>query len=137
MINPKELRIGNWITFDKGSHKVQVTNIGIGLPLIELDQLWYTSKAIKGSHHDFSAFSPIELTGEFLQLIGFKKRCLFGYEGHYLYHYYFGGELIKITALYDSDFSITINTTVRKIKFLHDLQNKIFAITGKELEISF
>lgn len=137
MINPKELRIGNWITLDECSHKVQVTNIGIRLSLMELDQLWYTSKAIKGSHHDFSAFSPIELTGELLCKLKFAKYNMSGYQEHFTYSKTIGGEVIHITALHDADFSILLHGAARKIKSLHDLQNKIFAITGEELEITF
>lgn len=137
MINPKELRIGNWINLDEYSLNVKVTSIGLGFHIEELDQLWFTSERLQGGRHNFSDFSPIKLTGELLSKLNFAKYNLSGYQEHFTYSKTIGGEVIHITALHDADFSILLHGTARKIKSLHDLQNKIFAITGEELEISF
>lgn len=117
MINPRELRIGNWVNYEGKPVKA----IGNGI----IDST-YSSK-----------FSPIELTGAVLQKVGFAKYSLSGYTEHFEYSKHIGGEVIRITALHDCDFSILLHHTARRITSLHDLQNKIFAVTGQELEVEF
>lgn len=79
---------------------------------------------------------PIELTENILLNCGFRKSRLAGYDSHFTYSIFMGAEVINITAIYNADFSIMLHSVARKIKYLHELQNKLFAITNKELEIA-
>lgn len=77
----------------------------------------------------------IPLTEERLLKCGFTKSKLEGYDVHFKYSHYLLHS--GITALYNSEFSIKLDDVARGIKYLHQLQNLYFALTGEELEIRF
>lgn len=121
MINPREVRIGNWISF-KGLWNGQVDDISKHIILIKDN----------GGIFPVDVFEPIRLIGEHLTLAGFNKyrywwshpKCTtFSFEhwdndgvGLYLHcHDYKLGEYIK---------------------YVHQLQNIFFALTNRELEIN-
>jgi hypothetical protein len=75
---------------------------------------------------------PIPLTEEWFLNFGFTKNKLEGYDTHFKYlHFNLNS---GITALYNSDFSIKLDDCARGIKYVHQLQNLYFALTGQELE---
>lgn len=140
MIDPKELRIGNWVNYEGKP----VRAICVGTSLRNFDcranenpfcMMSSENQVIDSA--DPNMFSPMELTGAILQKVGFAKYSLNGYTEHFEYSKFIGGEVIRITALHDCHFSITLHHTARHIASLHDLQNKIFAVTGEELEVEF
>lgn len=114
MINASELRIGTWFLFNDHS----------GDPLqpyqIQGDDI--SRAAVNGVYHE-----PIPLTPEILEAAGFVRVDRF-YEKDeiillnvgnvYLYHY--SNHSDKRTTL----------------KYLHQLQNLYFALTGKELNVN-
>ena len=126
MINANELRIGNYIYWDVPEknnipHNVfgirkngQIHTIPISLGKLPTDYL------------------PIPLTPEILEKI-------FGYKD--AYDYYFGVFNFKVSFggngllfFYSHDYKHKGRQIA--IKYLHQLQNLIFAFTGEELEIN-
>lgn len=79
---------------------------------------------------------PIPLTDDILVKAGFRKHKMSGYDAHFIYSLFIGGETIGITAIYNADFSIMLHGVARVVKYLHRLQNIIKIITGNELEIN-
>lgn len=59
-----------------------------------------------------------------------------GYDTHFIYSLFIGGETIGITAIYNADFSIMLHGVARGVKYLHRLQNIIKIIIGNELKIN-
>ncbi len=80
--------------------------------------------------------SAIPLTEDILLKAGFRKRKMSGYDTHFIYSLFIGGETIGITAIYNADFSILLHGVARGVKYLHRLQNIIQIVTGNELEIN-
>lgn len=79
---------------------------------------------------------PIPLTEDILLKAGFRKHKMSGYDTHFIYSLFIGGETIGITAIYNADFSIMLHGVARGVKYLHSLQNIIKIVTGNELEIN-
>lgn len=79
---------------------------------------------------------PITLTEDILLNAGFRKHKMSGYDAHFIYSLFIGGETIGITAIYNADFSIMLHGVARGVKHLHRLQNIIKIVTGNELEIN-
>lgn len=78
---------------------------------------------------------PISLSEEILLKFGFRKHKMYGSDVHFIYSLFIGGETMSITAIYNADFSILLHGNARKIKYAHDLQNKIKAVTGADLKV--
>lgn len=78
----------------------------------------------------------IPITEDILLKAGFRKRKMSGYDAHFIYSLFIGGETIGITAIYNADFSIMLHGVARGVKHLHRLQNIIKIVTGNELEIN-
>jgi len=72
---------------------------------------------------------PIELTPEILEKAGFRKERVLGSKTKYWYGL---GEL-SYSEAHDGWW---FRGVFRDIKYLHDLQNTYFALTGEELEIN-
>lgn len=122
MIQAKEIRIGNVLRYgaifdkvssiseDEGDYKISCKGLAEG---------WITD------------FEPIALTAEILEKNGFElhgDEWQVQIDGHtecYEFNddgiYYTGGEGVQLS---------------RTIKFVHDLQNLHFALTGTELEVT-
>lgn len=86
--------------------------------------------------HSIKNIRPIPLTEDILQKAGFRKHKMSGYDTHFIYSLFIGGETIGITAIYNADFSIMLHGVARGVKYLHRLQNIIKIVTGNELEIN-
>lgn len=80
-------------------------------------------------------YCPIPLTEDILLKAGFSKHKMSGYDTHFVYSLFIGGETIGITAIYNADFSIMLHGVARGVKYLHRLQNIIKIITGNDLKI--
>jgi hypothetical protein len=115
-----ELRIGNLINYEQTTHVI--TEISKTMII----HCWVKNK--KDEYvSDFSEISPIPLTPEILEKCGFEKAN--DNFGGYLSPLYKVGRIrINDNEWYNSCFYTTV-------KYLHQLQNLIHALTGTELEI--
>lgn len=113
MLSANELRIGNYISA-KGGKSFQV-------------QLFHINKL----QNEKCKFYGTPINEEWLLKFGFEKeKCLTGFR-------YFRNDIMYHINVYKDQFSITLanSSLYLGFKFVHDLQNKIFALTKKELEI--
>lgn len=130
MVNVKELRIGNAVMFDWDGDVRTVFVAGIAPDGI----------IVKGFEYEdaFTSTTPIPLTAEVLEKLGFKAK---NEEDYYLEISFHAGFTINI-----DDFSIGVGNydevgeyaSMNKdvCRYLHQLQNLYFALTGTELEVN-
>ena len=124
---PGELRIGNWYNSVKFGNSVQCE-------LVDLYDLCANSEGAYSHPPIDKMFTPIPLTEEWLKKFGFKPYKPGG-NGFRL-----GKMVIYVLPLcneveYDSiDFEARTNI-MTNIKYVHQLQNLYFALTGEELTI--
>lgn len=125
MIDPKELRIGNWVY-----HESESTN-NLHAIIVNDDDLGFMSNG--GDLY----YSPIPLTPEILEKAGFEWS---------IYHqaFHFGdmamNEFYDVNECYPSGYQLSTFKKKELIgnsfQYLHQLQNLYFALTGQELEIN-
>lgn len=139
MINPNEIRLGNWVLDDEGSCSKIIGFKPYDYSVrcdedegccILFDRL-HKGEWTKGWVTENANLHPIPLTEEILLKCGFEK---------VRYEKYAHNELNKLRAyphVMKDGFGIYImgSYTLPNIKHLHELQNLFFALTGKELEI--
>ena len=128
MIQPNELRIGNWVYDSK------YTQYPMQVVLIGSDYVYLDFEGNEGDvwECDCKEIVPIPLTEELL------AKCMFS-------EYEFEDDIFlhdeedvcvqksgKVYYPYSFENSDTIGTPIR---YLHQLQNLFFALTGKELEV--
>ena len=112
----KELRIGNWITFDE--YNVKVLNIG--------------------QYYTFEKHLPIPITFELLEKCGFQKQTTLNGD----LDIYNKGEFILYGSCLEHGFRITVEGTKKdeylqpNIFYLHQLQNIFYFLTNLELQIN-
>lgn len=127
MIDIKELRINNWIElrYPRGLAWAQVKKI-------DASEKVFTSNRILNSINDIDSdlAEPIPLTEELLLKCGFDENMVLStIEGEIRYY---GDGDINIGG----EDSCTLGMVyIAKCKYLHQLQNLYFALTGEELEI--
>lgn len=112
MIQPNELRIGNWVKVEDACYKV----VGVGLILAILNN------GIKYDSYMFRKIYPIPLTEDLLVQLGFPNEYATMYETS-------DGWFLHID---DASHQTAIAIPV---KYLHELQNAYFVATKKELDI--
>lgn len=119
MIDPKELRIGNWVKI-RGQFIVQV------LDHITLTWFAYSQHQACG----YSDTEPIPLTPEILERCRFESRGGFYYVHANINHYFEIAPNIR-------GFKLSVNGNEYEMGevflSLHQLQNIYFALTGEEL----
>lgn len=129
MIEAKELRIGNWIlpehNLDGEYHKVTIIE----------------SYAINSYTEDW--YRGIPLTHEILEKCGFKEDDNVASAFNDIKKYYsingsffmreLNGEFHRYIEVEDDPY---YSFPLCQVKYLHQLQNLYFALTGKELEIN-
>ena len=113
-----ELRIGNWVNyFDDGN----CSRISV------LDH--YYCHLNDASSIDYLMIKPIQLTEEWLLKFGFPEHkstmdLLWNYS-------------VCLERRHNELFVVNLdNIHVYQIEYVHELQNLVFALTGKELEIN-
>ena len=118
MIDPKQLRIGNFIVHKTGTI-IEVTAHEIG--------------TLDYNPHYRSDHTPIPLTPEILEGCGFVRigRYAIGAGG---YNEYCNGK-VKLLKVGKEDVYI-LAFYEPKIQYLHQLQNLYFALTGQELTVN-
>lgn len=131
MIDPRDLRIGNYLECGGDSLEVIGINDEVHGWVIFCDPV---TKQIK--QEDRSRFvrfiNPIPITDEWLEKFGFelKEKCYEIKHGVGIHSVYFGEYL-------QYRFSSLINAShlVHSIRYVHELQNLIYVLTGQELTI--
>lgn len=125
MIDPKELRIGNWVEMDNDCNYQDWVGI------------WIPQQVKNGSYIDNYAHMcrPIPLTPDILVKCGFECKVLdeIGSVWHFGVNPINQDWMIKLTWIigYEHPFFLNYHHTV---KCLHQLQNLYFALTGTEIE---
>ena len=135
----EELRIGNWV-LSKGK-PIQVDEI------FKAPDGWHDISCTKETHDLLEEVTPIPLTDEILLKAGFES-----YTSCYEKVYFDNDEKYNVFRVMfndlgywvileqkhgiDADGNITwIGLNMGTYKYLHQLQNLYFALTGEELEI--
>ena len=135
-----DLRIGNWIRYE--NKLVQVVQLSSLMILCQRDENQFLV------NHEPEIFQPIELTEEILLKIGFKKeRQLLSYLFYLDYEidkdniilvkyiiYPKAPSLLKIIASQGGNYEC-FEFIKRGIKYLHQLQNAYYCLTGQELKV--
>ena len=122
MIDPKELRIGNWVI---SPHDDTIQVVGIN-PEETLDIL--IDKGGMASHRT----NPIPITKKWLKRLGFKLKT--DYEINYLLSPKDENGSRLNFRLLDKGLKIQFNMFhAVEIQHVHQLQNLYFALTGEEL----
>jgi hypothetical protein len=125
MIKANELRIGNWIAdFEAGG-------------VFQIEEICKVGNQYNVSYRNGSiicavdVLDPIPITEDWLLKLGFEKTMTWTYTidllGSLKLVYYLGEKGWSLGFKNYSDFS--------NLKYLHELQNLYFALTGKELEM--
>lgn len=123
----KELRIGNIVSHWSGTRE-------IGGVLIDSVEFMPTKELSKGATYD--DIDGVELTDELMVLLGFKKiansQFIQYWENGYisLWHRYDAPHNSFGLNYTDQDY----NDKYVEIKYVHQLQNLYFALTGQELQ---
>lgn len=114
-----ELRLGNWVNLPHGDVQIKYF-IEIGAHFTD------------NNGGTFESLHPIPLTEEWLLKFGFMKHPI---KTEYL-HTKMGG--LRIITYYGNNYLVkTIRgDAITSLKYVHQLQNLYFALTGEELEIS-
>ncbi|EHQ41576.1 hypothetical protein [Myroides odoratus] len=148
MIQASELRLGNLVFVDNKKYHPKLKNIPVVVTGIEKKTLTNDQKQsfpfsdssirivpTQGEFKDLEIgqlnefIKPIELTEERLLQCGFK------HTGNGFYELL--GTHIGLCNIGDVFFNVGFKgITIGNIKYLHQLQNLYFALTGKELEIN-
>ena len=117
MLQANELRIGNYLQWNGKPFKVNTI---------------FTSHVCSETQ-PLQGYEPIPLTPEILEKCGYKVQCE--------YFFFKKDELIEFEKLkhcYSVRFkqSGMNSLKIAEIKYVHQLQNLIFAVSGNELEIN-
>ncbi len=120
MIKANELRIGNILNYNTSKEEV--------LPIV-VD--WEIIQSYSQNEIEFTSyFKPLELTPKWLKKFGFiQNNNAWSKNGLSLFDYNFSqGELNLILN--------ASSCPAPDVKYVHQLQNLYFALTGKELEFN-
>jgi hypothetical protein len=122
MIKANELRIGNLIDFEGMSCKVcEIDKQGV---VVDIE------KTNENEWIDLFQFNPISLTEEWLLKLGFEKPA-----------HSWNGDIFHLTEWdeFPLNWAVAMNKNgamlVLKLKYVHQLQNLYFTLTGEELTI--
>jgi hypothetical protein len=118
MIKANELRIGNWVYYNGDGTPFKVLTIEDGGMSVESvdEETWI----------EYDQFSPIDLTPEILEKAGFAVPD--GYQDTVLYN---NGLMIDFHL---GEYKVREHSKA-PCKYLHQLQNLYYALTGQELII--
>ncbi len=119
MRNENEFRIGNLITDSSTSHGKQL-HPGI-LKIIGVIAGDKHVIILENGFVNISTVEPIPLTKKWLKALGFEKK-----PGYYILDRFVLLDCVDGFLLGDIDLNV-------KIKYVHQLQNLYFALTGEEL----
>ena len=131
MIKAQDLRIGNWLYDNevgfKDHFKVKSGDI------VDIET------------YGMQTYTPVQLTPEILEKMGFKKIQYLinkiAYEGYMNKYFIFhkahnGNVLLDFNTRQAISAYCDVDKTQTHLKYVHQLQNLYFALTGNELEIN-
>jgi len=129
----RELRLGNWVTTTERGCECDYQVIGIGEDFVDLYHPYKCDPFKEAYGVEIPSLRPIPLTEEWLDKFGFEKSDDLG-------SYEVGLNSPFVALIWNSeevdlenDFSIEPMTITYRCKYVHQLQNLYFALTGKEL----
>lgn len=144
MIQANELRIGNWINIQSHNQYAQIIEIKSGRP-DNRDFVRISSPNLDTQFAvEISQINPIPLTEEILLKAGFEKeseddkygRVFLIPDTKYIIRIVNYGNPQKVDFGYSLEISDNKDWCgIKRIYFLHDLQNTIFALTGEDIKI--
>lgn len=141
MIKATEIRLGNLILKEGVIYQIASINSDetIRLKCDDENNPNYSLGTI-GCYHLLS-ITPIELTEDILVKCGFEKKdgemwCEFHEEFEFVYKYYGLGLCIYWNNEARKFLDDHLEEYECELKYLHQLQNLVFALTGTELEIN-
>lgn len=130
MINANELRIGNLVSHNDASMHKEIWQIGNNTVSFSI------GRDRKGVEHYQTYYlegvNPIILTEDWLLKFGFRKEDKYG-NGSSYFLYTLG--ILTYNTSYDLLWAGNISD-IKQPKYVHQLQNLYFALTGKELAYS-
>lgn len=132
MIVPQEIRIGNYVSYNNQTCYVFV--IAEDVCQIRGEKISF----ISGSIIKYKHIAPIELNEDWLLKFGFEKKQIREELKNKLGDYAFSLSGVSFfTLIQDSDgFMLSkFETYIITVKYVHQLQNLFFALTGEELTI--
>jgi len=132
MLTSQELRIGNLLYYHLTEDVCEVNYIG---------EKSFDCKTELGSMAH-GVYDPIPLTKEWLLKIGFDKEKDHKWKDGSITPeiYVFKSYFIEFTNIYTVVVLARMNRSggefIRSVKFVHEIQNLIFALTGEELKVN-
>lgn len=126
MIEPQELRIGNYVLPERCKLPYLTVGIFRGVHL-------QTPNGKVAGEYDFKQVNPIPLTPELLDRLGFEKYDVNGYKMQIT-----NGRMLIVVNNHVHMRDIIEKTTSVELttcKYIHQIQNLYFALTGQELEL--
>lgn len=130
-MDAKEFRIGNLFNDRKGN-----TLMCFGVTREDHEHggiVWYDEEL--GFYENVKDVKPIPLTEEWLLKMGFEKLTTKKPSGYKSSIYAYGGSASLCVCFDDGRLSVDFWQGNEK-KYVHELQNFIFALTGEELKIN-
>ena len=134
-MKPQDLRIGNYVYYEHTTHivdgiyenKVYSWWVKNGEPVIEYEMKDIGGAMVKNPYRDvISQYEPIPLTEEWLIKLGFKKNITTDLYPTFSY---------DILNVNDGIVYVLNYGFVNHIKYVHQLQNLYFVLTGEELKL--
>lgn len=127
MLKPEQLRLGNYIYSE-----VTTVNVKVTTQVLKLIESEIKTK-------ELSRYKPIPLTEEWLLKFGFERKFFNKEETPRWINksfYMFIDAVWYITFKRDGYVSfIAFDCFLKDLRYVHQLQNLYFALTGKELEV--
>ena len=130
MIDPKHLRIGNYLFYDCQMYEGQEPKI---VKINTITENWILDDKNKNSIlGNLESYKPIKINKEILLKFGFDWNEGFPYLNvEILKDHFFGFQDNSIVLFTDFEYQ----QISKKIKHVHEFQNIYFSLTGKEIEI--
>ena len=134
-MKPQDLRIGNYVYYEHTTHivdgiyenKVYSWWVKNGEPVIEYEMKDIGGAMVKNPYRDvISQYEPIPLTEEWLIKLGFEKNITTDLYPTFSY---------DILNVNDGIVYVLNYGFVNHIKYVHQVQNLYFTLTGEELKL--
>ena len=136
-MEPQELRIGNYIYYEHTTHIVSGVHgnrvyswwVKDGEPVIEYEAKDISGTQVEAPYMDvISQYEPIPLTEEWLLKLGFKKNITTDLYPTFSY------DILNVND--DIVYVLNYGFVNRRFKYVHQLQNLYYTLSGKELKIN-
>ena len=122
MINAKDLRVGNYVEYLVSDY-LEKTKLYWEVVKIDADDIHWLSKVDDKDEN----FRPIPLTEEWLLKFGFINDKILAF---------YKNNSSESTIIIDYNFICLLGYSHVKLKYVHQLQNLYFSLTGIELTVA-